>query len=102
MVKPHLRGPGESLCVFLPGRHAQGSSVDSDGEPLLPSSSYLILHPRRVQSSLTAQEQRVEAHGKKPDSSSACCGQPRAGGDKQVLGEWRETYVFVLHMAEGL
>lgn len=104
MTNPHLREPGESLCVFLLGRHAQGSSVDSNGEPLLPSSFYLILRPcpRRVQSSLTAQAQRVEAHGKKPDSSSACGGQPRAGGDKQILREWRETYVFVLHMAEGL
>lgn len=102
MANPDLRGPGESLCVFLPGRHAQGSSVGNGGEPLLPSSFYLILHPGGCSPHSPHKHRGAEAHRKKPESSSACCGQPRAGGDKQVLREWGETYVCVLHMAEGL
>lgn len=61
--------------------------MGSGGGPFLPSSSYIpggcsphSLHKHRGQ----------QAHRKKPDSPSACCGQPRAEGDKQVLREWRE------------
>lgn len=65
---------GKFLC--FPADHAQGSGVER-GQWWWTAPPILILLPRRA-AVLTAQAQRAEACGKKPDSSSACCGQPRA------------------------
>lgn len=89
---PHPPGDLGKVCVFLLGMpRGPGQAVAWTTPPIL-------ILPHRPTSPegavLTQPTSTGEGGGKKPDSSSVCCGQPRAGGDRQVLREWRGTYVY--------